>query len=106
MPVTSAGFALFLDVTDFATGRHLSITADDAAARQSGEPEKLNKAHDVSILFVIYLSKRCAVESTVIVTFTLSLINRPTVPFRKAGTRPGIAVSSGVLDSLVQHFGY
>jgi hypothetical protein len=47
MAVTPAGFALFLDVTDFAAGRHFSIAADDAAARQSGEPEKSNKAHDV-----------------------------------------------------------
>jgi hypothetical protein len=49
MAVTAAGFALFLDVADFAAGRHLSIAADDAAARQGGEPEKSNKAHDVSM---------------------------------------------------------
>jgi hypothetical protein len=47
MAVTPAGFALFLDVSDFAAGRHFSIAADDAAARQSSEPEKSNKAHDV-----------------------------------------------------------
>jgi hypothetical protein len=46
MAVTAAGFALFLDVTDFAAGRHLAIAADHTAARKRGEPEKSNKAHD------------------------------------------------------------
>ena len=47
MAVTTAGFALFLDVTDFAAGRHFAIAADDAAAGQSGEAEKSNQTHGV-----------------------------------------------------------
>src|SRR5215204_4633302 len=46
MPVAPAGFALFFDVTDFAARRHFAIAADDAAARQRGEPEKSHKAHN------------------------------------------------------------
>jgi hypothetical protein len=52
MAVTAAGFALFLDVADFAAGRHFAVAANDAAAGECGEPEKPNKAHDVSILSV------------------------------------------------------
>jgi hypothetical protein len=106
MAVTPAGFALFLDVADFAAGRHLTITADDAAARQCGEPEKSNKAHDVSILSVTDLSKPCTVESTVIVTFTWSPIFKPVVPFRAADATSRIAVSSVRLDSMLHRFGY
>ena len=106
MAVTSAGFALFLDVIDFAAGRHFAIAADDTAARQCGEPEKSNKAHDVSILFVIHLSKRCTVESTVIVTFTPSPICPPAMPFRAAEKSWGVPLSSVGLDLLVQRFGY
>ena len=70
MAVTPAGFALFLDVTDFAAGRHFSIAADDAAARESGEPEKSNKAHDVFKPLADEVSKPRTAESIVIVTFT------------------------------------
>src|SRR5215471_7747911 len=47
MSVASAGFALFLDVGHFAARRHLTVTADDAAAPERGETEKPNETHDV-----------------------------------------------------------
>ena len=46
MSVTSAGFALLFDVGDFAARRHFTVPADDAAATESGEPEKPNETHD------------------------------------------------------------
>jgi hypothetical protein len=67
MSVTTAGFAFFLDVTDFAAGRHFAITAHDAAARESGEPEKSNQAHGFSILSTSTLSKPCTAAFIVIV---------------------------------------
>ena len=47
MTLTAAGFALFLDVSDFPAGRHLAIPADHAAASESGEAEKPNETHRV-----------------------------------------------------------
>ena len=46
VPVAAAGFALFLDVGDFAAGRHFAIAADHATAAESGEAEKSNETHD------------------------------------------------------------
>lgn len=45
VPLTAARFALLFDVTDFAAGRDLSITADEAAAPESRKAEKPNKTH-------------------------------------------------------------
>ena len=47
MTLTTAGFALFLDVSDFPAGRHLAIPADYAAAAKRGEAEKPNETHRV-----------------------------------------------------------
>src|SRR5204862_5079317 len=47
MTRAAAGFALFLDVSDFPAGRHLTIPADHAAASERGEAEKPNETHRV-----------------------------------------------------------
>ena len=65
MPVAAAGFAFFLDVRDFAAGRHFTITADDAAAGQSGEAEKSNQTHGALDWFVPNLSKLRTAETAV-----------------------------------------
>ena len=45
MPMAAAALTFFLHVSDFAARRQLAITANDAAARQSGESEKPNETH-------------------------------------------------------------
>ena len=45
MTGADAGFAFFLDVSDFPAGRHLAIPADHAAASERGEAEKPNETH-------------------------------------------------------------
>ena len=47
MTLTAAGFALFLDVSDFPAGRHLAIPADHAAASERSEAEKPNETHRI-----------------------------------------------------------
>src|SRR5262247_795550 len=47
MTLADAGFAFFLNVSDFAVGRHLAIPADYAAAAERGEAEKPNETHRV-----------------------------------------------------------
>ena len=106
VPVTPAGFALFLDVTDFAAGRHFSIAADDAAARESGEPEKSNKAHDVFKPLADEVSKPRTAESIVIVTFTHVAELSPSRAFSCTGSRPRFTDFSARLDLLVHAFGY
>jgi hypothetical protein len=43
--VAPAGFALFLDVHHFPTGRDLAVLADHAAASEGREAEKPNETH-------------------------------------------------------------
>jgi hypothetical protein len=45
MAVTSAGFALFLDVRHFPTRSNFAIPANHAPARESREAEKTNETH-------------------------------------------------------------
>src|SRR5262247_2748829 len=47
MTLADAGFAFFLNVSNFTTGRHLAIPADYAAAAERGEAEKPNETHRV-----------------------------------------------------------
>jgi hypothetical protein len=47
MTVTATGLALLLDVGHFPAGRHFAISADHAAASESGETEKPNETHYV-----------------------------------------------------------
>jgi hypothetical protein len=54
--VASAGFALFLDVHHFPTGRDLAVLTDDAAASQGRETEKPNETHHLSTFLRITLS--------------------------------------------------
>ena len=47
MPVASTGLAFFLDVRDFTTGGHFAVTANHAAAGESGEAEEPNETHTI-----------------------------------------------------------
>src|SRR5262245_53057097 len=47
MTLADAGFAFFLNVSDFPAGCHLAISADHAAAAERGEAEKPNETHRV-----------------------------------------------------------
>ena len=47
MPMASTGLAFFLDVRDFTTGGQFAVTANHAAAGESGEAEKPNETHTI-----------------------------------------------------------
>jgi len=55
--VASARLALFFHVRDLATCRHLSITADNATARERREAEKPYETHGV--LRISYQQTEC-----------------------------------------------
>jgi hypothetical protein len=72
MPVTSAGFALFFDVTHFTAGRHFAVTTHNAAAPEGSEAEKPNETHDALLRTSVFWSNCCAVEYVSVVSMEIA----------------------------------
>jgi hypothetical protein len=65
MTVTATRLSFFLDVVHFPAGGHFAVSADDAAAGESGEAEKPNETHDALDPFACKESKLCTAEASV-----------------------------------------